>query len=180
MMAKRFRAILAIAMVTIALGAFATSASAEGPGTPDASHGPIVFDVTYTSTEPVLVAGDPGGGASGASGVVWCRTNGITITAYRLGSRVYTVFSETYFCWNGDELAQQAPRFKQGITFLNAFWTVTDSWANETGGVGDWEHWDYVRWTFQRCPGPSGCLDSIHEWIEKIQRGDGSSTIRRA
>ena len=104
---------------------------------------------------------------------VWCRTQTARIKGSRGGSDVYSVTSQTDFCWDGDELASHDPRFSHRIKYLNAFWSGGVTNDNENGGIGDWEHWDYVAWSFQRCVGGT-CFDSIHPWVEKEQRGNGN------
>ena len=139
---------------------------------------PITVTATTTMSDPVRVSG---GGVDDVladhEDDVWCRTQSRVVDGRRAGSRIFTVFSDTWFCYDGNQLASHNPRFSAGIMFLNIAWSVAHYDDHEEGVVGDWEHWDFVTWSFQRCVNGT-CGDSIHPWIKKWQRGDGSGRIR--
>ncbi len=111
------RIVAALLITAVGAALMIGSVSAEGPVPEPAADPvldtslPIETTVTLTMSDPVQVSGflmdhDP---------TVWCRTQTARFSGSRGGSRIYSVTSKTYFCWDGKALASHDPRFSHRV-----------------------------------------------------------------
>ncbi len=140
-----------------------------------------VVTVTETLLPPFVPEGyDVAAGAGAKTSATHpCVDHAIRVDRYKGGVHIFSFESRTNFCYDGRQLAHRDPRFTwRKISGAN-WWDITSQSSNESGGVGDWEHWDWVNAEFERCVQVIGCTgESSTVDIEKWQRGDGTVSDR--
>lgn len=183
-------AVLLLACLVVATSA---AVSAQGPSAATeakireqlAREGVPEYIVTRELSDPVVftadglvIAPDGGGALAYAQGSYSCRDNKVTAERRVGGSTQWKYESKTNFCYDGSKLAHRDPRFSHRSRALNFGWQVSNTSDNESGGVGDKEHWDTVTAHFVRCVPVLGCVFSDGVTIQKWHRGNGSATDR--
>lgn len=106
-----------------------------------------------------------------------CARQTKTISFYGfLWDPLWTYKSKTLWCWNGsvitDVLEWTRPPWSQWP------WTFVGHLDDdESGGQGQWSHYDYTQGHFRQCfGGDIGCVNDMYPELSKYQYGDGSSS----
>ena len=148
------------------------------PEEQDAVAAALAGGVIVTTTEIEMVS-TGGGGVLMNSGAETCIRQTKTTRFYtalgNLSKPVWVYGSETLWCFDGTE-----------ITYVNWTRPVSTMWPwtfvghideDESGGVGQWSHYDYTHGHFRQCLGGQvGCVNDMYPSHSKWQYADGTSS----
>lgn len=130
-------------------------------------------------------AGGRSGGAAPPSSSVGpaprpdeCTDQEVRLTARNLfGQPVWSYRSGTWWCWDGVEITDE-PNVSGWHTSHVQFWNLlAEESDSSSGGQGRWQHTDSSSLTFQLCVPLLGCTQRDHQWLQKSQNADGTSTV---
>ena len=130
--------------------------------------------VTITEIETVSTGG---GGSLMDSGDISClrqkRTKSFYTLVGKISKPVWVYGSETTWCFDGTEITYV--KWTRPVSTMWPWTFVGHIDEDESGGVGEWSHYDYTQGHFRQCAGGQiGCINDMYPSISKWQYADGT------